>query len=1036
MSRQLGLLGIALFVLTVGASLAVADDSPPDWENPAVFARNTEPPHATLYPQADEQAAIKGRAAESPWVESLRGKWKFRWSKTVDARPKDFFQPSYDVSGWEEIDVPSNWECEGFDTPLYSNSRYPHPPRPPKIGRLWQPVGSYRRTFEVPKDWDGRQVFLHFGGIMSAGYVWVNGEQVGYHEDSMTPAEFNITKYLKPGENDLAVEVYRWSDGSYLEDQDMWRLSGIYRDVYLVSRPSVYIRDFFVRTEFDDDYRDAKLQLSATVRNLGDADGKFSIVAKLFDSQGKSVPAGQLEISADVPAGEERTLDDEEMDIRSPQHWTAETPNLYRLVLTLKDAEGNELESVSTNVGFREVEIRGDRLLVNGVPVLLRGTNRHEHDPDHGKTLSEESMIQDIKLMKQYNFNSVRTSHYPDDPRWYELCDEYGLYLIDEANLETHELGFGRVNFPGDREEWFAPCVARMVDMVHRDKNHPSVIFWSLGNEAGGGETFTKMREATLAIDDTRPIHYQNDNRYADVLGIFYPRPSGMERSGRDPNIKKPIILTEYAHMMGNSGGNFAEYWEVMERYPKFAGAYIWDWVDQGLRRHTGREEEYWAYGGDFGDKPNDTNFCFNGLVDADRNPNPHLHEVKKVQQWVKFAAEDAAAGKIRLTNKYEFQNLDDFELRWKLAADGRELQQGQLPTPKLAPGKSTTLQLPIQLPAEREYRELFLTVELALKEAAPWAPAGHVVAWEQFSVPYASRANKPDTAANAVTIDEGENRASLRVGATAYVFDTRRGQLDQIIQAGERLLTRPLEPNYWRALNDNEARGGIDGDAYLWKTAAANRRLESVKVEQQGPQEATVTVRSRLPVWNALYVNTYTVRGDGSLEVAASLECEQDLPELVRFGMQLGLSRSMNRVTWFGRGPRESYWDRKSSAAVGLFENKVSGLHYPYGRPQENGNRTDVRWVRFVDEQGNGVEAQGEPLIDFSAWHYTQDQLERAEHDYELRPSRDTITVNLDWRQRGVGGVDSWGQHALREYTLRGKHFEYKFLLKPVRSE
>ncbi len=1003
---------VMILVGLTALPLQAADEAAPDWENPAVFARNTEPPHATLFPFPDEPSALAKRGSESPWYESLNGKWKFRWSMTANERPKDFYKLEYDVSGWQDIRVPSNWELEGFDRPLYSNSRYPFPPPPPKVGRLWQPVGSYRRTFEVPADWAGRQIFLHFDGIMSAGYVWVNGEMVGYHEDSMTPAEFNITKYLKPGKNDVAVEVYRWSDGSYLEDQDMWRLSGIYRNVYLVARNPVYLRDFFVRTDFDDDYRDATLKLSISVRDLNRAGGgKYSVVAKLFDWSGQPVPGAERQIPIDVSSGHEATVE-RDVEVRQPLHWTAETPNLYRLVLTLKDNQGKAIESVSTRFGFREIEIRDGQFLINGVPVLLHGTNRHEHDPDHGKTVSEERMVQDIKLMKQNNFNAVRTSHYPDDPRWYELCDEYGLYLIDEANLETHELGFGRVNFPGNRQEWFAPCVARMVDMVQRDKNHPSVIMWSLGNEAGGGETFTQMRKAALKIDDTRPIHYQNDNRYADVLGVFYPTPEGLEQLAQSEREKRPIVLTEYAHMMGNSGGNFAEYWEVMERYPRFAGAFIWDWVDQGLRRHTGREEEFWAYGGDFGDYPNDTNFCINGLVSADRVPNPHLVEVKKVQQFVKFAAEDAAAGKIRITNKYEFQDLSGFELRWRLEGDGKPLEEGTLPAPDLQPGKSATVTLPIQLPDGGESRELFLTVELALKNKTSWAPAGFVVAWEQFAVPCKAKDSAVETPSELVHVDRSDNRISLRAGANAYVFDTRSGELRQIIAAGERLLAAPLRPNFWRALIDNEVRGGMDADAYLWKTAAPNRRLESIDVEEHGPGEAVVTARQRLPVWNASYVNTYTLRGDGVLEVSATLDSDQELPELVRFGMQLGLPRTMDRVEWFGRGPHESYWDRKTAAAVGLYRNTVSGLHHAYARPQENGNRTDVRWVSFTDANGNGLKATGEPLLDFSAWHYTQEQLEQAKHDYELRPAR------LDYRQSGLAPAGRGGRELLGRST------------------
>jgi beta-galactosidase len=1035
--EQLGQLYVAvLLVGLLALPLHAADDAAADWENPAVFARNTEPPHATFFSFPGEASALANRGEDSPWYRSLNGPWKFRWTMTADDRPQDFYKPAYDVSGWQEINVPSNWELEGFDRPIYTNIPYPHPPTPPNVSRLWQPVGSYRRTFEPPADWAGREVFLHFDGIMSAGYVWINGQMVGYHEDSMTPAEFNITKYLKPGKNDVAVEVYRWSDGSYLEDQDMWRLSGIYRDVYLVARPQVYIHDIIVRTDFDDDYRDAVLRLSAVVcRMNSDRDFRYNADAQLFDPDGKLVPDGQFELRFKVPPNGKLTGDNQRGTIHEPLHWTAETPNLYRLVLTLKDAQGKPLESVSTRVGFREIEIRDDRFLVNGVPVLMRGTNRHEHDPDHGKTVSEERMIQDVKLMKQHNFNSVRTSHYPNHPRWYELCDEYGLYVIDEANVETHELGFGRVNFPGNREEWFAPCVARMVDMVQRDKNHPSVVMWSLGNEAGGGETFTKMRQAALKFDNTRPIHYQNDSRYSDVHGIFYPRPEALELFGKSEQETRPIVLTEYAHMMGNSGGNFAEYWDVMERYPKFAGAYIWDWVDQGLRRHTGREEEYWAYGGDFGDYPNDANFCMNGLVNADRTPNPHLYEVKKVQQFVKFAAEDAAAGKIRITNKYEFQDLSGCELRWRLEGDGKPLQHGTQPAPDLPPGQSTTVSLPIHMPDAGESREVFLTVELALKNDTSWAPAGHVVAWEQFAVPHQAKAAEAPTPGVPVEVDRSENRITLRAGATDYVIDERTGELRQIIASGKRLLAEPLRPNFWRALNDNEVRGGIDADAYLWKTAAANRRLESIDVTQQGPEVAVVTVRQRLPVWNASYVNTFTLRSDGTLEVSATLDSDQALPELVRFGMQLGLPRAVDRVEWFGRGPHESYWDRKTSAAVGLYRNTVSDLHYAYARPQENGNRSDVRWVSFSDAEGNGLMATGEPLLGFSAWHYSQQQLEQAKHDYELRP-QGFITVNLDWRQRGVGGVNSWGEHTLPQYTLRGRHFEYKFRLLPVRAK
>jgi beta-galactosidase len=1038
--------GVVMVAFSVIATLILSPtpataEAPPDWENPAVFARGTEPHRAAYLPFPDAPSALANRADDNPWIRSLNGPWKFHWSRTVDKRPADFYEQDFDVAGWDEIEVPSNWEFRGYDIPIYVNILYPHPVNPPKIGQLWQPVGSYRRTFEVPADWGDKQIFLHFDGVMSACYVWINGQMVGYHEDSMTPAEFNVTKYLRPGENDVAVEVYRWSDGSYLEDQDMWRLSGIYRDVYLFARPAVHIRDFFAQTEFDDDYRDAELELSVDVRNLGSGGGSYSVQARLFDDAGNLVPGGELRLPVDLGADEEASVDGT-IKIASPLHWTAETPNLYRLVLTLVDDAGTALESVSTRIGFREIEIRDSQLLVNGVPIVFKGTNRHEHDPDHGKTISEESMLRDIQLMKQFNFNAVRTSHYPDCPRWYELCDEYGLYLIDEANVETHELREGRGKLPGDRPEWVAPCVARMEAVVERDKNHPSVILWSLGNEAGTGIAFDKMREAAKQIDSRRPIHYQDGNQYADVVGMFYPNPEWLEAIGRDQRDPRPCLLTEYAHMMGNSGGNFADYWEIMDRHPRLIGGFIWDWVDQGIRKHTGREEEYWAYGGDFGDLPNDTNFCFNGLVDADRVPNPHLYEVGKVQQFVRFEPEDLGGGVIRITNRYNFKDIGDCELKWRLEADGEQVGAGTLPMPPLKAGESAVVTLPIELPADPpdsrgilpRTGELFLTVQAALKDDASWAPAGHVVAWEQFQLPVGAKEAAAAPTTDRPLIERDDDRIVVRAGSTAYRFDVATGELREISDGERQLLRQPLRPNFWRALNDNEIRGGMDRNSNLWKHVAENCRLESLDVNRIS-RLVSIIARQRLPLWNASYVNTYTISGDGDVLVSATLDSDEELPELMRFGMQFGIPRELDQVAWYGRGPHESYWDRKTSAAVGLYRNTVDGLHYAYGRPQENGNRSDVRWVSFTDENGNGLIATGEPLINFSAWQYTQDQLERAKHDYELRPQRFT-TVNIDLRQRGVGGVQSWGEYPLREYRLRGRQFEYQFRLTPVRSD
>jgi beta-galactosidase len=1032
-ARAMGTALVAWCILVPSAGVLAQDA--PDWENPEVFARNTEPAHATLVPFPTEQAALAGRAEDSPWYRSLNGNWKFRWVRTVDQRPKDFYQPSYDVSGWDEIDVPSNWEMRGYDIPLYTNVIYPFPPHPPRVGRLWCPVGSYRRTFELPADWAGKQVFIHFDGVKSAMYLWVNGQMVGYHEDSMTPAEFNITKQVQPGENTVAVEVYRWSDGSYLEDQDMWRLSGIDRDVYLLARNPVHIRDFFCRTDFDGNYRDAQAQVRANVRNLNaKGQGDYEVVARLLDAEGNPVPGGQSQSRGQVAAGKDIAFECPPMDIKNPLPWTAETPSLYRLVITLKDADGKPIESVATRVGFREIEIRDSRLLINGVPIVFKGVNRHEHDPDQGRAVPESRMIQDVKLIKQNNINAVRTSHYPNHPRWYELCDEYGLYVVDEANVESHELNWGPNPLPGDRPEWRAACVARIEAVVERDKNHPSVIFWSLGNEAGGGNVFDAMHKAADRIDPTRPVHYEGDNRYSDVQSVMYPSPNELEARGRDQNDKRPFVMIEYAHAMGNSVGNFSDYWDVIDRYPRLIGGFIWDWVDQGIRKHTGREEEFWAYGGDYGDYPNDGNFCFNGLVNADRQLNPHIYEVRKVQQFVKFAAEDPAHGKIRVTNAYNFQNLSNLELRWRLEADGTVIGQGVLPPLDLTAGKSTIVELPLEMPTAGKHEELFLTVEMALEHNTPWASAGHVVAWEQFAVRYDGKKAMPAENASMppLTVDRNADVITVRGGGMTITIDAKTGELAQIDRNGRQLLRQPLRPNFWRALNDNEARGGMYADSYLWREAAAARRLESIDVQQVKPGVVTITAVERLPVWNCRYTNEYTIYGNGEVAVSAVLDSDQDLPELMRFGMQMGVPREWNNVAWYGRGPHESYCDRKTSAAVGLYRNTVEGLCYAYGRPQENGNRTDVRWVSLTDDAGNGLRFEGEPLVDFSAWSYGQDQLEKAKHDYELRP-QPYATVNIDLGQRGVGGIQSWGAHPLPKYTLRGKHFQYTFRIKPV---
>ncbi|QDU87475.1 Beta-galactosidase [Pirellulimonas nuda] len=1017
-----------LCVLTLSAS------AQNDWENPRVFAVNKEPPHATFLPYPSVEAALAGDLEKNPLYKSLNGEWDFRWVKLPSLVPEGFWKPDFDAQGFLPIKVPANWQMEGYDYPVYSNVNYPFPPNPPKVGQRYNPCGLYRKTFELPADWDGKQVFLHFDGVKSAFYLWVNGQKVGYSQDSMTPAEFNVTKYLNPGKNLIAVQVIRWSDGSYLEDQDMWRMSGIYRDVYMVARPETYIRDVFFTTDLDDKYQNAEVRCLVEKEGF-DNDNAAQVEVRLVDSGGEDRLATPRRLEPPSQSEELRAR------ISNPKLWTDETPNLYKLAVALKDADGKTLEAVAINVGFREFEIKDGKLLLNGKPILLKGVNRHEHDPDHGRAIPYERMVEDVKLLKQNNFNAVRTSHYPDHPAWYDLCDQYGILVMDEANMESHEYRArgpgGGGSLPGNREEWFDASVARMEAVVHRDKNHPSVVFWSLGNEAGTGKTFKLMREAALAIDKSRPIHYQDGNEHADVLGLFYPSPDDLKKRASS-NEQRPIVLTEYAHAMGNSMGNFQDYWDVMEQDNHLVGGYIWDWVDQGLRRRTLRDEEYFAYGGDFGDKPNDSNFCINGLVQPDRKPNPHLHEVKKVQQFVKVRPVEGENGVVEVTNGYFHRNLGFLKPKWELIADGKQLASGELSPLDLEPGETGKLEVPLSLPDPGAYGELMLNLRFALAEDEPWADAGFVVAEAQTPIAYKSKT--PDAVSGdvvgAVNLSEDDGHVYAKGTGFQIRFNKQTGALDEWRRDGQKIVISPLEPNFWRAQVDNEwdasNPNNMPREMFVWRDAQVGRKLESFQKKQVADGHARLTAKLRLPVWNAAYTNTYDVYGNGDVVVSATLDGPKELPELLRFGMRLGVPGWMDRAAWHGRGPFESYPDRKTAALVGRYEMPVADLHFPYVRPQENGNRTDVRWFALTNRQGRGLAVVGQPLVQAGASRYTQENLMSAAHDYELKNNWFT-TLYIDGVQRGVGGQNSWGQKPLDKYRPRESHYEYTFRLTPL---
>jgi beta-galactosidase len=1052
-ARFLSLLTLLATASGLPNSVCWAGDPPsPDWENPHVVGRNKEPGHATLMPFADTIKAASGNRDQSPFFLSLNGTWKFHWSSNPQTRPRDFYRPEVDVTGWDDIPVPANWQLHGYGVPIYTNITHPFQVDSPKVTteppedytayKQRNPVGSYRRTFDVPTTWDGREVFLHFEGVKAACYVWINGEKVGYSQGSMTPAEFRVTEFLQSGSNTLAVEVYRWCDGSYLEDQDMWRLSGIYRDVFLWSSPKVHVRDFLAHGDLTDDYREGILKFHANVCNYGEGPAEDHRVSlALLDSDGQAVDVAGAEPLAveSIEAGKENIV---ETAFRIPvKPWTAETPNLYTLVVSLLDGDGNTVECESCRVGFRRIEVRDGQVFVNGQSIKFKGVNRHEHDPDSGRFVPVERMIQDIKLMKQNNIDTVRTSHYPNDPRWYSLSDEYGLYVIDEANVESHGTSYKKENIPGSDPLWTLSVEERMERMVERDKNHPCVVFWSLGNEAGHGENFKKMVAAAKKIDTSRPFHYRQMWEAVDTDSETYWTPNQVEKHAKEHS-DRPFMLEEYAHAMGNSVGGLQEYWDVFNAYPNLIGGCIWDWVDQGLRKPrdgAGHPNTAWphdwfyAYGGDYGDAPTDGNFCINGLVNPDREPNPHLVEVKKVYQNVAFEAIDLSVGKLRIKNGYSFRSLGFLDFTWRVTGDGEPVAKGTILGIDAAPCgvTETAINLPkIEAVAGQEY---FLTVEAALASDENWATKGHVVAGEQFELPLECEPTAPDASA-LPTLAVDDNPRQVVVSATAFsvTIGKESGVIESYVADGRELLHSPLVPNFWRVPNDNDLGAKIDEKLSIWREAGDSRQVESIEVARPAAGVVQVTVNSILPVGRRSQVTcSYTIFGKAELLVDMKLTPKGKLPAIPRIGMQMELASGFDRVNWFGRGPEENYWDRKSGHRIGRYGGEVADLVFSYIRPQECGNRCDVRWAAFRNDNGAGLLAVGLPTIDISAWPFTMDDLEAAAdgHPHDL-PRRDTVTVNLDYRQMGVGGINSWGQWPMKKYQLPSKSYHHRFRL------
>ena len=995
-----------------------------DWENPQILSQHTEPAHTAFIPYADEESALAGDPGASSQFRLLSGRWEFRYCPSPREVPPGFESESFDVWDWDAIQVPSNWQMLGYGTPNYTNVAYPYPVDPPHVPQE-NPVGLYRRTFKVPAAWEGQQIFLRFEGVDSAFYVWVNGQQVGYSQGAHLPSEFNITQYLRVGENVLAVQVFQWSDGSYLEDQDMWRLSGIFRDVFLIAAPSVHMRDFAVRTTFDSSYRDAVLALCVVLANSGsDAAAGLKVSGRLLDASGRVVVDFPVGDSIQLDSGAETRLA-VDAPIPAPAKWSAEEPNLYTLLVCLTGADGAVQQVQRQSVGFRQIESVGGQVLVNGVPITIQGVNRHDTHPDLGHAVSFESMVKDVTLMKQHNINAVRTSHYPNDPRWLDLCDRYGLYVVDEADLECHGFGIsGDLSQLSKDPAWEAAFIDRARRMVERDKNHPSIILWSLGNESGYGPNHDAMAAWIRQADPTRLIHYEGagESPVMDVHSQMYTSVEGLIHQGQRTDDPRPFFMCEYAHAMGLGPGNLKEYWDAIRAHRRLLGGCIWEWVDHGIRRHTESGEEWFAYGGDFGDKPNDGNFCIDGLNFPDRIPHTGLTEYKKILEPVEVEAVDLAVGTVKISSRYSFSSLEKLNGSWAVLQNGEVIESGALPPLHILAGESATMKIPYALPTGKPGSEAWLNLSFTTTTGALWAPQGFELAWAQLPLPVSSPPPliSRALAAPALDVEDTDQYFVCRGEDFLIEIDRWTGAITGWEYAGVPLVLQGPQFTVWRAPTDNDVHAANE-----WRNAGLDRlvpRVDRVALVKAGPAAAVIEVDTVLGPYslsNAFGCSyRYTVYGSGDVLLQTRVTPLRKLPHLPRIGLDMALPRSLDRLAWYGRGPHESYVDLKKSAKIGFYKGTVDEQHVPYVRPQENGNKSDVRWAALTDARGTGILAVGMPLLNVSARHYTTAELTRAQHTYELERADLTI-LNLDHAHGGIGS-NSCGPGPLSQYLLQ----------------
>lgn len=1028
------------------------------WENQNNYGVNRLPARAWFTPFHDDGWAAFKASGESNLSVSLNGLWNFHYAEQPETVPAGFEKSDFDYSNWDQLPVPSCWQMHGYGRPHYTNVQYPFPLNPPFVPS-YNPTGCYRRVFEVPAAWAEHQIRIRFDGIDSAFELFLNGQKIGIGMGSRMPHEFDLTHALRKGRNTLAVRVYQWSAGSYLEDQDMWWLSGIFRNVTLIAFPKIQIADLTVVTELDKNYRDGELKLNAKLQNLADTDATgLKIKAVLRDHNSQII--GTCETATDLKSGDASVVP-LVMKITSPQKWSAEAPHLYHLLVTLNDANGNVLMAIPLMVGFRKIEIVNGVLLINGQRIFFRGANRHEHHPDYGRTLPLESMIHDIELLKQHNFNAVRTSHYPDDPRWYDLCDRYGIYLIDECDVETH--GFSLPDWNNWRQnplndpEWEGALVDRMERMVVRDRNHPSVVMWSLGNESGFGCNHHKMATVARKLDPTRPIHYEGDDKLelSDVLSRMYQRLEFLKETANlsgpitqmeDVPLErlrnKPVLLCEYGHAMGNGPGGLREYWEHFRNHPRSCGGFIWEWIDHGIRCVTNDGTEYFAYGGDFGDEPNDGNFVIDGLITPDRQSSPVMVQLKKLFEPVFVETLDATTGKFRITNQRDSIDLDDLTATWRLVADGDIIQNGLIALPKLNPGASVDITLPFNMPA-CPVRDYWFEFSFTLTHDTLWAQAGHEVAWAQAPLRL-SMPLPPKKILNTGALVAENERVDLSLKAPEFTatFDKASGRFYQWEAQGIKLFEDGPTAQFWRAPTDND--GGLRGSgvATLWRKYglhALQTRIDTVEIGDIKQNQIVLNVNSRMGgarVREGIELAyQYRVFANGALllkysgQPVGNWECSWP-----RVGLTMRLPADLEQVQWYGLGPEESYCDIKDGVRLGHWKATVDDLFFDYVMPQENGNRTETRWATMTNAFGKGFLVTALRNFDFSAHWFTADDLTAAKHTYDLK-RRNFITFNLDLAQNGIGS-NSCGPEPWPGYALKPEHFAIEFIFIPIDLE